>query len=161
MAIHTGIIDWSVWVQLDGISDLELIILKGHLILEVLVDEVINNFLSKESTINCLNLSYSKKIKLMYLLSKDDYKDTDKINIYLIEINQIRNKLAHNYKFSEEKSGISKWANNVLSDFPVNKNTKFTYRTKVVHGFSTLSRVIYELSLVRNPTLDGTELGNT
>ena len=152
MAIPKEIIDWSIWAQLDRKNDLELILLKGHLMLEVLIDDAINNYLSKDSRIQSLNLPYSKKIKLMYLLSKDDSHNIDKIHKYLIEINQIRNKLAHNYQF-EEESDLSQWANNIIADFKVNKHTKFTYRTKIVHGFSTLSREIYELSLVRSPHL--------
>jgi len=61
---------------------------------------------------------------------------------HLLELNGIRNKLAHELSFNVEKSGIRHWANSVLSDFDANFYTRKTPRTKVVDAFSTLIRHI-------------------
>ncbi len=137
------IIEWSIWVTLDEHKNLELILLKGHLILESMMEDVINNYLSKDAKIKTLHLTYYKKIQLMKLLARDDIKNIDNICAYLTEVNSIRNKLAHNYKFQEENE-LNKWAERVLSDFPVTKFTKYTFRTKIVHAFAALTMSAYE-----------------
>ncbi len=148
MTIPNEIIVFSIWSNLDKQKEIDLIILKGHLILEILVGVCISKYLSEGEDIESLNLTFYKKVNLLKLLSKNEFNDIDKAILYLKQINTIRNKLAHSFKFDEKKSGIDKWASEVLKEFPVTKFSRFTYKSKIVHAFSALGRIIFENSLV-------------
>lgn len=150
MTFPKEIIEFSIWSNLDKQKEIDLIILKGHLILEILVGVCIGKYLSEGEDIESLNLTFHKKIDFLKLLSKNEFKDIEKVIQYLKQINKIRNSLAHTLKFDEKKSGINKWANEVLDEFPVTKLSRFTYKSKIVHAFSALGNIIYKNSLIED-----------
>lgn len=138
------LIEWAVWVNLDKKNDIELILLKGHLLLETVITSLLKNYMIKDSSIDSLGLTFYKKLELLMLLTKKQTNELKKVKKYIIEINQLRNKLAHKYDFEVHHEEFVSWATNVLKDFPFVKFTKFTFRTKIVHAFATLTKCICE-----------------
>jgi hypothetical protein len=52
------LVEWAVWGHLNSKNDLELILLKGHLLLEIILEIV----LTRSSIINCEDYSFYRKI---------------------------------------------------------------------------------------------------
>ena len=144
MSLPKEILEWAVWANLDRHKDVELALLKGHLIIEVLVNGAIDKHLSKGQHISSLNLQFAKKIHLLYLLSKDSSPKAKDAHDLLLRLNAIRNKLAHDFEFEHEDSNLAQWAEEVLAKLPVNKMTRYTYRTRIAHAFAALGRELYE-----------------
>ena len=91
------------------------------------------------------NFSFYRKISLLKIINT---KDNNKLNIIislLYNINQIRNKLAHESQFHINESELESWSLKVLENFNGMKFTNYTFRTKIVHAFSILSKNILEL----------------
>jgi hypothetical protein len=49
-------------------------------------------------------------------------------------------------RVSDELIEFKDWAAFVLNEFPIQKNTRFTFRTKIVHAFAALYRIVLESS---------------
>ena len=58
------IIEWSVGVQLDRLKEIQLILLKGHLMLEVAVNHAIHT-LCKRGTYKLSDLSFHRKLQIL------------------------------------------------------------------------------------------------
>ena len=121
------LIELAIWGNLDREKNVELVLLKGHLYLDLILYTVVNDE----------ELSFYGKTKKYITLG-----GKKKVAKYLFEINEIRNELAHEYKFSVSESNLTDWANNILDDFETTYFTRRTYRTKIVHAFSTLAKEI-------------------
>lgn len=59
-----GILEWATWSNLDKITELELILLKGHLHIEILIEAV----LSENGIKNCEDFSFCKKAKKLKII---------------------------------------------------------------------------------------------
>ncbi|EJE4169214.1 hypothetical protein M3895_004649 [Vibrio parahaemolyticus] len=122
-----ALFEYSTWNQLDKIKDQELIILKGHLILDLALTELYGEKISFYGKVN-------------KLAKNEDYLVCSQL---LLELNNIRNKLAHEFFFDIQKSGLLiVWAEDVLSKIDFTKYSKLTNRTKVIHAISALVRKI-------------------
>lgn len=145
------VLEWAVWSNLDEHKNAELLLLKGHLILEVFMD----GFLSTMEPSN-KDASFYKKVKLISEVI-DDTDQNYKIIKSLFSLNKIRNNFAHNWQFSLEVSGINGWVDEVLVNFPVVKVSKYTYRTKLVHAFAALARALMECEKSSNEHRQGAQ----
>lgn len=137
---HTKVMEWVVWANLDKNKDLELILLKGHLILEIFLD----NLLKNGSQENHKKLNFFGKVNILSKVMGSETVEIETIKNHLLSINNIRNKFAHEWSFKIHESKIEKWSVDVLSTFKGEKFSKFTYRTKVIHAFSSLSGALVE-----------------
>jgi hypothetical protein len=133
------VLEWAVWANLDEIANSELLLLKGHLMLEVFMD----SFLSTAESDSNKNASFYRKVELISESIGGTEKGCHIVHL-LSSLNKIRNKFAHEWRFSLSTSGIDMWADEVLATFPVVKATKYTYRTKLVHAFAALARAVME-----------------
>ena len=79
------------------LNEPELLLLKGHLILEQLINELLSLSFRSEKDFDKLRLSFDKKLTLLEGL--DGLIVTDQIIPQLRELNSIRNKLAHSLEF--------------------------------------------------------------
>ena len=136
------IIEWAVWGNLDSKNDLELLILKGHLLLEIILDSALDT----NEICGYKNYSFYKKIDCLKKLSVNEKQKFDLVISLLLEINSLRNKLAHEYFFKIQKGELESWAKKILDNFDGTKYSKYTFRTKIVHGFSTLAKNIIEIT---------------
>ena len=106
--------------------------------------ETKGNFLDWASVPNEKGLFY-RKIGLLDKLNVTDRNKLEKVVVALTQINTLRNRLAHEVLFIVDNSDFSYWAIEVLANFNGAKFTKYTYRTKIIHAFSVLSKNILEL----------------
>ena len=133
--------EWVVWGSLEKKRDLETILLKGHLLLEMILDMI----LLRNGVNDCRAFSFCRKIGLLDKLNVTDRNKLEKVVVALTQINTLRNRLAHEVLFIVDNSDFSYWAIEVLANFNGAKFTKYTYRTKIIHAFSVLSKNILEL----------------
>jgi hypothetical protein len=134
--------EWAVWAHLDSTTDLEKILLKGHLLLEIILDTT----LKRNAIQNFEDLSFFRKITIIEKIDFDNSKQKDLIILSLKEINQLRNRFAHEFNFEIKDGRFELWATNILKNFEGTKFTKYTFRTKAVHSFSILSKNILDLT---------------
>lgn len=140
----TQLMEWAVWAHLDSQKNVELVLLKGHLMLEVMVNAVLSSHF-KHGAASDLGLSFHKKVELLGHFQAKGDPEFDKIKQAIFQVNRIRNRLAHNWKF-EGQDELKQWAETVLATFPCVKSTRFTFRTKIVHAFAALARAVGELN---------------
>lgn len=133
---YCKLLKWSVWAHLDNEKNLELILLKGHITIELLLDGLLDDRGNKRFS----NYSFSRKVAELERL----YIDAT-IIAHLRELNKIRNKLAHEFSFDIYEGELARWSESVLCSFPYRKYSKFTYRTKIVHAFSALGAAILDV----------------
>lgn len=135
------LVEWAVWGNLDSKTDLELILLKGHLLLETILQVTLN----RNGIKNCENFSFFRKIQLFKEIEFSDRKKSDFIALSLFDLNKMRNELAPNFHFEIENGELELWALTIRNNLKGKKFTKYTFRTKIVHSFSIISRNILEL----------------
>ncbi|MSM38133.1 MAG: hypothetical protein GJT30_00715 [Geobacter sp.] len=111
--------EWAVGVHLDRIKNNELILLKGHLILEVAIDSAIHT-LDKKNTSKLKNLSFHRKLQILGCLQPHATPDLKKALGHLITLNILRNRLAHEFMFDGGTEDLGRWSEAVLVDFPGN-----------------------------------------
>ncbi|MCM4174266.1 hypothetical protein DHD32_22630 [Arenibacter sp. TNZ] len=136
------LMEWAVWGHLDSRTDLELILLKGHLLIEKILDGKLNRC----GIENRKSLSFYSKI---LAIEKLDFEQTEKKKIIvnaLKKLNKLRNNLAHDYKFDLNNGELELWVKGILKNLNGEKYTRFTFRTKIVHAFSTLTISVLELT---------------
>jgi len=135
------LLGWAVWASLNSHNDLELILLKGHLYIEGALDSL----LVKNDIKEYKNFSFHRKVSFLKQIKTNNKNETDLIISVLYDLNRLRNKLAHEYKFDIRNGELESWSLIVLENFEGNKFTKYTYRTKITHAFSTLAKSLLEL----------------
>jgi len=137
------ITELAVGVHLDRIKNIELILLKGHLILEVAIDIAIHT-LDKKNTSNLKDLSFNKKLIILESLRPNASSDMKKALGHLRNLNILRNRLAHEFVFDGGTEDLGRWSESVLADFPGTKFCKHTFRTKIIQAVSALSRFLVD-----------------
>lgn len=135
------LLELAVWGNLDRYYDYSLILLNGHILLEKVLEIVLDRL----GVTDPENQSfYSKVIRLKNLLKDSSQKES--IIQSLTELNRLRNKLAHEFKFDIKNGEFEKWSGEIHGKFNGEKYTKFTSRTRIVHSFSYLAKAILEMS---------------
>lgn len=134
--IPPEILEHSVTVTLKEYSDMEMIILKGHFVLEQVLNQILMSHGLDTKRIDSMNLMFGKTLELVMALDdrviKDDYKN-------LKEINRIRNKMAHELLFEEYHNDLKKWACAVLESTPKTINSKRTFKNHTIKAFAYLA----------------------
>lgn len=139
--IPPAFLDWVVWANLNRHQDVELILLKGHLLLEVMLAEGLRLRTSlTESQIR--NLSFYAKAKT--LAETDEH--LSKTIAHAKQLNQLRNKVAHEPFPKELDQALLLWSEQVLATCSLYKHQKYTSRTKITQSIAALARSIYEIS---------------
>lgn len=137
----SDLLEWAVWATLDRSTELELILLKGHL----LIEGVLDSKLSDSKQLDCSKYSFYRKVQALESVKTSEPENINFIVDSLKQLNQMRNKLAHEFGFEIEKAGLDKWAKNILDNLEGEKFTNHTFRTKIVHAFST---IVYHISQI-------------
>lgn len=120
-------------------KDHEIILLKGHLLLEQVLNQMLLRYIDNEH-LNKLDLYFAKKLDLLDALSgklPDPW-----LYGHLLEINRIRNKLSHHLDFSDWDDDLKKWACNVIGYTPKSIDRKSTYRNTLLKAFYLLSGML-------------------
>lgn len=132
MSIPQELVEWSVWENLDKINETELLLLKGHVIMDLILSGVITE---KNSSFHG-KASQLGRFSEMKLASE-----------YLLKLTKIRNVIAHEFTSDVTREKIFQWSKGVLKDFDCNLFTKLTKRTTIVHSFSALAVHVYKFGL--------------
>lgn len=126
--------------HLKKADEIEVILLKGHLILEQILNELLSCHIKSEKSLNSLNLLFSKKLDLLIALDGEHFLNSE--IKHLREINRIRNKLAHKIDFSEYHKDLKAWACAVVGYTPSTINRKRTYKNTLIKAFYFLSGIL-------------------
>jgi len=120
------------------LEDIELILLKGHLLLEEQMDLLLEACMEDYDLFRKMNLSFDRKIKLLYCLPALPL-ETGIFSLSTIsELNRIRNKLAHRVDFKSHHDDLKKWACNFLGYTPKTINRKKTFKNTLVRALGLL-----------------------
>ncbi len=138
------LIEWAVFCHLDQKTDLELILLKGHLLLETILETV----LRRNKVTKLDNYSFNRKITALEKIDSEDLSTKGFIILSLREINRLRNKVAHEFNFDIANGEFEAWAINILDNLKGEKFSRYTFRTKIVHSFSVLSKNMLEMKIL-------------
>lgn len=133
--------EFAVWGNLDATRDTELILLKGHLLLEMVLETAIGNSGIK----NLRDYSFFKKVRVFENIA---FKNSEKHKflVYcLLNVNRLRNTLAHEFEFEINDGKLTLWSDEILQNLVGEKYTRFTHRTRIVHSFSILAKNILDL----------------
>lgn len=139
--IPTPLIDWAVWSSLDRYRNAELILLKGHLMLEVMLSEVLRMRLSLTDQ-QIRKLSFHEKLNALTVVAETD-KSLTKALEFLRLLNKLRNILAHEL-FPKFEPDLAAWSDQVLHVFKSSKYQRHTSRTKITQAISALAGNVYE-----------------
>jgi hypothetical protein len=138
--------EWAVWGHLSSKKDIELILLKGHLMLETALETTLsrNNILKND------NYSFYRKLTILEDVIVAENPDKEFIVNSLKKINLMRNKLAHEFFYNELDNDIEEWSKCILMNLKGEKYSKFTYRTRIVHSFSILTLNLLKIKTSAN-----------
>lgn len=134
--------EFAVWSNLHYLTDLELILLKGHLLLEFMLNIV----LSRNDIEDYENFSFYKKLKVFETIDFEKTLRKDLLISYLKRLNKLRNNIAHEYSFDINNGELERLSLEILQNLKGKKFTKYTFKTKIVHSFSVLSINILEMT---------------
>lgn len=134
--------EWAVWGNLSSQKDLESILLKGHLYIEVVLEVVLKRNELKISD----NFSFYRKISEFKKLKFIDDGKSKLITSLLEEINMLRNKLAHEFQFDINGGEFDRLAQKIFENLEGTKFSNYTRKTRIVQSFSILTKNLLELS---------------
>lgn len=137
------VFEWTVGVHLGRIKNVELILLKGHLMLEVAINNAIHT-LDKHNRSKLKDLSFHRKLQILDSLRQYAQSDLKEALGHLRNLNILRNRLAHEFMFDGGAEDLGRWSEAVLEDFPGTKFCRHTFRTKIVQAFAALARLLVD-----------------
>ncbi len=119
--------------MLVSVDDPELILLKGHLLIEEQLNSLIECYLEKPENIEKVRLTFAQKVRLLACM--DAHFAGEKV---FLDLNKIRNKLAHNADFQTVHDDLREWACSVIQHWPKTIRRKEMYRKTLVRAFLTV-----------------------
>lgn len=134
------ILEWAVWANLDRQQSWELILLKGHLLIESVLIETHSRLVLVELT-KTRNLSFHRKVQDLKQSQVDDKLFNDALN-FAFELNDMRNKLAHEAFVDGLEQDFNSLSSRILLSLPTSKFQKYTTRTKSTQAMATLAKVL-------------------
>lgn len=139
--IPPPLIDWAVWSNLDRYRETELILLKGHLLLEVMLSECLRTrLLLTEQQIK--KLSFHEKLKALAAVIERNKGLTQALE-FSEQLNRLRNRLAHE-PFPKLETDLAIWSDQALHVFLKSKHQRYTPRTRITQAISALARSVYQ-----------------
>ncbi|MFL1465088.1 hypothetical protein [Marinobacter sp. HN1S83] len=136
--------------HLNKDDEIELLLLKGHLILEQALNAQLSLHIPDRKRLDGLNLMFSKKLDLLVALEGGDPLELVDSVKHLKEINRIRNKLAHQLEFKGHYKELKDWACAVLNYTPKTINRKRTFRNMLRKAFYFLTAALVSNAYVRS-----------
>lgn len=148
-------------------SEPELLLLKGHLILEQCLNQLLRTYVTDEAALERMNLSFSRKLDLLVTLGHRLYVSGVNGEALIREINRIRNKLAHQLNFGDLEIELQRWACTVTGFTPKTINRRSTYLNTVRRAFTFTAAFMSGVAIARqairearpNPSIERTSPG--
>jgi hypothetical protein len=125
--------------HLKTTDEIDLVVLRGHLILEQCLNALLARWIEPER-LPKLNLMFAKKLDLYSALQEPRGQHCAEEIAHLRELNRIRNKLAHQLPSKPgHHADVKKWACSVVGYTPKTINRRVTYRRIVLKAFYLLT----------------------
>lgn len=135
-------------------SEPELLLLKGHLILEQCLNQLLRTYVADEKALERMNLSFSRKLDLLVTLGHRHYVVGSNGDALIRDINRIRNKLAHQLHFGDLKIELRRWSCAVLGVTPKTINRRSTYLNTVRRAFAFSAAFLSGVAIGRQAVRD-------
>lgn len=132
------------------ITDPELKLIKGHLLIEELLFELVNLKMKKTSSIVNSKLTFSQLIMFFEGLYYEEELNIEWLCSSIKQLNKIRNKLAHNLSTDNFQVEINKFTTFVFQNNKTNNNP---IDKLMLALFIILSKLVYILSLSKKINL--------
>lgn len=102
--------DYEKLIQenLESIEDVELILLKGHLVIDQLLTELLQLSMKDPERLKSINPMFAKKLEI-YLAIAGNSIITEGLEKTLKDLNSLRNKLSHNLKHPNFNKMLVEW----------------------------------------------------
>ncbi|MDV5087205.1 hypothetical protein R2R29_22530 [Vibrio diabolicus] len=139
----------SLEKELYDQSEVELVLLKGHLILEQAINQHLLLYIESKKSLDALNLMFAKKVDLLVALEGSQPSAWQEYVPYIKRINSIRNKLAHQLNFDDYHDDLKAWACDVVGYTPKTLNRQTTYRNTVAKAFCFLVGFLVGVCAIR------------
>src|SRR5258708_9990276 len=88
--------------QLKGISHIDLLIIKGHILIEYAMNKFIDDFSEHNKSIEDTRFTFYQKVQICKILGLFFIKENDELEIEIIALNKLRNEIAHKLTFTRE-----------------------------------------------------------
>lgn len=137
------ILEFSVTKNLSEYSDIEVILLKGHLVIEQCLHHFIAGHKVDIKRIDEMNLMYGKLLELAMAIGGEYLNE---LYPHLKTVNKIRNKLAHQFEYDNLIDDLKSWSSLTLNCTPKTINLKRTYKRQIVRSFAYLAGSILGIS---------------
>lgn len=124
--------------NLEPLKELELILLKGHLVIEQLVTELLELNLRDPSRLSAINPMFYKKLEI-YLAIAGNSIISDGLEKLLKDLNSLRNKLAHNLKHPNFNIMLKDWVQRASRTKINNPDDIPEIRSKLIDAISQIS----------------------
>jgi len=139
--LPTQLIEWATWQDLDKYQSFELILLKGHLQIEMFLGVCLRSR-AKLIESKIFNLSFHGKLLKLGAIDCTDGKLSMLLE-FARELNRMRNRLAHEAFAERIDIDLLNWAHDVLDKIPAQRFQKRTNRTIITHAMSSLAGSLY------------------
>ena len=123
-------------------DEVELLLLKGHLVLEQAINARLFMHMSSEKQLIDMNLMFGKKVDLLVALEGRRPIESVDVITHLRVINKIRNKLAHHLDFESHYTELEKWAKSVLGGTPKALDESEALKVVVRNAFVFLAAIL-------------------
>ena len=138
MRMQSGEVFETLEGHLKSTDKIDLVVLRGHLILEQCLNAMLVQWIPAER-LPKLNLNFVRKLDLYAALQDTQQHWADEIT-HLHELNRIRNKLAHQLPSKPgHHADVKKWACAVVGYSPKSMDRRATYRNTVLKAFYLLT----------------------
>jgi len=124
--------------NLESLEDKELIFLKGHLVIEQLLTELLELSLSQPERLNSIRPMFNKKLE--YYLSIDGNSIiSEGLESVLKSMNSLRNKLAHSLNHPNFDQLLIEWIERASKQRIENPNDNAAVRRQLISGISYIA----------------------
>jgi len=140
--------------HLHSFDEHEVLLLKGHLILEQVLNEILEASVKDTEELRKMNLMFSRKIELFAALHESKGAPDETIE-QLREVNRIRNRLAHDLDFAPYREPLRRWACEVVGYTPKTIQRRQTSINTIRKAFYLLSGLMAGRASVMQMVKDG------
>ena len=124
--------------NLQSLEDVELILLKGHLVIEKLITELLEQNLKEPQRLKSINPNFYKKLEI-YLAIAGNSIISEGLEAVLMDLNSLRNKLAHDLKHPQFGPLLIKWVQSASRERIDDPNNPEAIKQQLIVAVSYIS----------------------
>lgn len=121
--------------NLESLEDVELILLKGHLVVEQILTELLEQSLKEPKRLKTMNLMFAKKLEI-YLSISGNGIISEGLEEILKDLNALRNKLAHDLKHPQFNQMLTDWVQRTAKERIENLNDPKIIKQQLIKAVS-------------------------